>query len=78
MPIYEYKCNSCQHVCDILQKINDEPKTLCPECAKNSLVKLVSSTSFQLKGTGWYATDFKNPSSATKKADTSATSKTGE
>ncbi|TAL58496.1 MAG: zinc ribbon domain-containing protein [Legionella sp.] len=70
MPIYEYQCTNCHHHVDIIQKVSDAPETKCPECAKESLVKLVSAAGFQLKGTGWYETDFK-----TKKPSASATSK---
>lgn len=69
MPIYEYECTSCHHHFDLIQKINDEPVKICPECSKNSVVKLVSAAGFQLKGSGWYATDFKdkgNSSSVSK------------
>ena len=60
MPIYEYQCTGCHHTFDVLQKINDEPVKQCPKCSENKAVKLVSAAGFQLKGTGWYATDFKN------------------
>lgn len=60
MPIYEYQCSSCGHQMEVLQKIAEEPLTECPHCHKNALNKLMSATSFQLKGTGWYATDFRN------------------
>lgn len=66
MPIYEYTCTSCHHSFDLMQKINEEPAELCPQCSKNTLVKLVSAAGFQLKGTGWYQTDFKNKDSAPK------------
>lgn len=60
MPIYEYQCANCGHVLEILQKISEEPLKKCPECNKESLQKLISAAGFQLKGTGWYATDFRN------------------
>lgn len=60
MPFYEYCCPACQHQFEVMQKISDAPLTCCPQCQKNDLVKLVSSPSFQLKGNGWYVTDFKN------------------
>jgi putative FmdB family regulatory protein len=60
MPIYEYQCTNCHHHFDLMQKISDEPVTLCPQCTKNTVIKLVSAAGFQLKGTGWYVTDFKN------------------
>ena len=59
MPIYEYKCESCSAVLEKLQKISDAPLRECPECGKQTLVRLVSAPSFQLKGSGWYETDFK-------------------
>lgn len=66
MPIYEYQCTSCHHHFDLMQKISDPPETKCPECSKNTVIKLVSAAGFQLKGTGWYATDFKNKGTETK------------
>jgi putative FmdB family regulatory protein len=60
MPIYEYQCSSCGHQLESLQKISDAPLTHCPNCNKDALQKLVSAAGFQLKGTGWYVTDFKN------------------
>lgn len=59
MPIYEYQCQACQHQLETLQKISDEPLTLCPACNKAELKKLVSASAFRLKGGGWYETDFK-------------------
>lgn len=59
MPIYEYECTSCHHHFDLMQKINAEPIKQCPKCFDNSVIKLVSAAGFQLKGTGWYETDFK-------------------
>ncbi len=60
MPIYEYECTSCHHHCDLLQKFSDAPEINCPECSKPTSIKLISAAGFQLKGTGWYETDFKN------------------
>lgn len=60
MPIYEYQCADCHHQFDVLQKIHDEPIKQCPQCSKEQAVRLVSAAGFQLKGTGWYATDFKD------------------
>jgi len=59
MPIYEYKCQNCGHYFEILQRISEEPLSICPECKKNALKKLVSAPNFRLKGEGWYETDFK-------------------
>lgn len=57
MPIYEYRCSACQHQFDLFQKITDEPVKTCPECG-GPVTKLVSTTSFILKGSGWYVTDY--------------------
>ena len=59
MPIYEYRCQSCGAELEKLQKISDPALTDCPECGRESLVKLVSASSFRLKGGGWYESDFK-------------------
>jgi putative FmdB family regulatory protein len=60
MPIYEYRCNSCGFEKEHLQKINDAPISICPACGSNDYSKLISAAGFQLKGSGWYVTDFKN------------------
>jgi putative FmdB family regulatory protein len=60
MPIYEYECKACGHRLEEIQSFSDQPLTKCPQCKKGKLIKLVSAPSFRLKGTGWYATDFKN------------------
>lgn len=65
MPIYEYKCAECGHSLEAIQKMSDDPLRDCPACEKPALKRLLSAAGFQLKGTGWYATDFKN--SGTKK-----------
>lgn len=69
MPIYEYECTSCHHHVDLLQKINEPPVTLCPNCSEDTLIKLISAAGFQLKGTGWYETDFKNKGTQPKAHD---------
>jgi len=66
MPIYEYKCTSCGHEKEVLQKMSDAPLTQCPACGKATLSKLISAAGFQLKGSGWYATDFKGGSGSPK------------
>jgi putative FmdB family regulatory protein len=68
MPIYAYKCGSCGHAKDVLQKISDDPLTDCPACGKPSFSKQLTAAGFQLKGSGWYATDFKGGSSGTTAA----------
>ena len=62
MPIYEYQCGSCGSKKEHLQKLSDEPIPVCPTCGSNTYTKLISAAGFQLKGSGWYATDFKNGS----------------
>lgn len=64
MPIYAYKCGSCGHAKDVLQKISDAPLTVCPACGADAFSKQLTAAGFQLKGTGWYATDFSGRSSA--------------
>jgi putative FmdB family regulatory protein len=58
MPIYEYQCIACGHKLEAIQKISEEPLTLCPSCDQDQLQKLVSAAGFQLKGGGWYVTDY--------------------
>jgi putative FmdB family regulatory protein len=67
MPIYAYRCASCGHAKDLLQKLSEPPLTVCPACGAATFAKQVTAAGFQLKGSGWYATDFKGGS--TKKAD---------
>src|SRR5450759_4333073 len=59
MPIYAYKCSSCGKEQDVLRKISDAPLTVCPSCGKETFTKQLTAPGFQLKGSGWYATDFK-------------------
>ena len=54
MPIYDYKCSHCEHEIEVIQKISDKPKTICPKCNTKSLKKLISAPSFRLMGGGWY------------------------
>jgi putative FmdB family regulatory protein len=68
MPIYAYKCADCGHEKEVLQKITDAPLTDCPDCGHPSLAKQVTAAGFQLKGSGWYATDFRNKDSGGKAA----------
>ena len=58
MPIYEYACSACGHQLEEMQKISEKPKKVCPSCHAHKLERLISNTSFQLKGTGWYVTDY--------------------
>lgn len=72
MPIYAYKCASCGHQEDEMQKVSDAPLTACPKCGQASYGKLLTAAGFQLKGSGWYATDFKGGSTAPKKEEAPA------
>lgn len=65
MPIYAYRCESCGFSKDALQKISDAPLTDCPECKQPSFKKQLTAAGFQLKGTGWYVTDFRGGAGAT-------------
>lgn len=73
MPIYEYVCQKCGHHLEVMQKMSDKPLSKCPEC-KGKLEKIFSQTSFQLKGSGWYVTDYsgKGKSEKTEKTDKAA------
>jgi putative FmdB family regulatory protein len=75
MPIYAYKCDSCGFAKDVLQKMSDPLLEICPSCAKATFTKQVTAAGFQLKGSGWYATDFKgsgSPPAVAPKADGAA------
>jgi putative FmdB family regulatory protein len=74
MPFYEYRCGACGHEFEAMQKMSDAPLTDCPSCSEGELVKLVSAAGFQLKGSGWYKTDFKgdSKSSGSKSENSSA------
>jgi putative FmdB family regulatory protein len=60
VPIYAYQCSACSHAEDVLQKMSDPILEVCPQCGKNTYVKQVTAAGFQLKGTGWYVTDFRD------------------
>ena len=72
MPIYEYECKACGNRQEAIQKMSDDPLVECAECSKPDLKKLISATSFRLKGGGWYETDFKG---SNKKSDSSTVTK---
>jgi putative FmdB family regulatory protein len=76
MPIYAYRCASCGYQKDVLQKMSDALLTICPECKADSFRKQVTAAGFQLKGNGWYATDFKNGGQTAKAAETTSTATT--
>ncbi len=67
MPIYAYKCAECSHQMDVIRKVSDPPLLDCPNCGKPALVKQVTAAGFQLKGAGWYVTDFRDQGSGKKK-----------
>ena len=69
MPIYAYRCSACGHAQDVLQKMSDPVLTTCPACGAEAYAKQVTAAGFQLKGSGWYVTDFRNGNSAAPKAD---------
>ncbi len=69
MPIYEYRCRTCGFEKEYLQKLSDAPIEVCESCGKATMSKLLSAAGFQLKGSGWYATDFKNPPGKAKPSE---------
>jgi len=69
MPIYEYKCSECGHRDDHLQKVSERPLKVCPACGRKTYKKQLSAAGFQLKGSGWYATDFKGSGAKPAAAD---------
>ncbi|NML62687.1 zinc ribbon domain-containing protein [Massilia sp. RP-1-19] len=66
MPIYAYRCDECGFAKDVLQKISDPVLTECPSCGKSAFKKQLTAAGFQLKGTGWYATDFRGGAAPSK------------
>jgi putative FmdB family regulatory protein len=79
MPIYEYRCEACGHQEEFLQKVSEPPLTECPACRKSTFTKLLSAAGFQLKGSGWYATDFRSRKTEAKtetKTETKTEAKT--
>ncbi|HWH74001.1 MAG TPA: FmdB family zinc ribbon protein [Methylibium sp.] len=64
MPIYAYRCQACGHAKDVLQKISDPLLSTCPACGAEAFTKQLTAAGFQLKGSGWYATDFRNGGSS--------------
>jgi len=72
MPIYAYKCSACGHAKDVLQKISDAPLSVCPECGQSTFSKQVTAAGFQLKGSGWYVTDFRNNGSGNSSSGNSS------
>ena len=72
MPIYAYRCDTCGHAQDVLQKLSDAPLTVCPACFASAFKKQVTAAGFQLKGSGWYVTDFRGDPKAAKPAGETA------
>lgn len=77
MPIYAYRCESCGHAKDVLQKISDPVLSTCPACGAESFKKQITAAGFQLKGSGWYVTDFRGGSGGTSAPATAAAGATG-
>lgn len=77
MPIYAYKCSSCGHEQDVLQKVSAAPLTSCPQCHAETFSKQLTAAGFQLKGSGWYQTDFKNGSGSKKSPDSTGADSSG-
>lgn len=76
MPIYEYSCGGCDHVFEVIQKMTDPKPENCPKCKHTEISRIISAAGFQLKGTGWYVTDFKNPPKAPEKPKTATPAST--
>lgn len=76
MPIYEYRCEACGAPKEAIQKMSDDPLKLCDECGQEALTRIISRTNFVLKGTGWYATDYK-PAPKEAKAEADSKSESG-
>ena len=69
MPIYAYRCSNCGHAQDVLQRMSDPVLSVCPACGQPTYVKQVTAAGFQLKGSGWYVTDFRGDKKAAKPSD---------
>jgi putative FmdB family regulatory protein len=77
MPIYAYRCAACGHSRDVLQKLSDAPLTVCPACGAGQFAKQITAAGFQLKGSGWYVTDFRNNNGGGAKTGSTPNSATG-
>lgn len=75
MPIYAYRCESCGHAQDVLQKMSDPVLTVCPACGEPRYAKQLTAAGFQLKGSGWYVTDFRGGDTGAKKDGEAASAK---
>ena len=76
MPIYDFQCTSCGHQSEVMRKMSESNTTTCPHCKEEAFTKMLSAPSFQLNGTGWYATDFKTKNDKKSSDKTSASDKT--
>ncbi|MDD5175221.1 MAG: zinc ribbon domain-containing protein [Sterolibacterium sp.] len=72
MPIYAYRCSSCNYENEVLQKMSDAQLTVCPACNQETYTKQLTAPGFQLKGSGWYATDFKGGAGSKAKSENKA------
>ena len=77
MPIYAYRCTNCGHAQDVLRKISDPPLSVCPACGAATFVKQVTAAGFQLKGSGWYVTDFRGDKKSAKSGESDAAPSSG-
>ena len=77
MPIYAYRCSNCGHAQDVLQRLADPVLTVCPACGQPTYVKQVTAAGFQLKGSGWYVTDFRGDNKPAKPAEAGDAAKNG-
>ena len=78
MPIYAYRCTNCGHAQDVLRKISDPPLNICPACGAATFVKQVTAAGFQLKGSGWYVTDFRGDKKSAKAGEGDAAPASGK
>jgi len=78
MPIYAYRCERCGHAKDVLQKVSDPVLTVCPACGESTFRKQVTAAGFQLKGSGWYVTDFRGDKPSGKSTEADGEAKTGD
>jgi len=69
MPLYEYRCEACEHQFEVIQKFSDDPITVCPSCRQGPVVKLLSTPAIQFKGSGWYITDYARKGQSGKESE---------
>jgi putative FmdB family regulatory protein len=78
MPLYEYRCESCEHQFEVIRKFSDGPLAVCPKCGAGPVVKLMSSPAFQFKGSGWYITDYARKDKDKGKSDSGSSATKSE